>query len=94
MAAFPSGGYSPFFTTQSAVDAQNGFKDLKPETSKTVELGVRRSTKLYSASAAIYNTKFDNRLVAITNCTGIVICQNGVANVGSVTSRGLSCRSA
>lgn len=89
MAAFPSGGYSPFFTTQTAVDAQNGFKDLKPETSKTVELGLRRSTKLYSASAAVYNTRFDNRLVAITNCTGIVICQNGVANVGSVTSRGL-----
>lgn len=50
---------------------------------------MRRSTPLYSTSAAVYNTKFDNRLVAITNCTGIVICQNSVANVGSVTSRGL-----
>ncbi|RMT79029.1 TonB-dependent receptor [Pseudomonas viridiflava] len=88
IAAFPSSGYSPFFTTQVAVDAAGGFKNLKPETSKTVEVGVRRSNPLYSTSAAVYNTKFDNRLVAITNCTGIVICQNSVANVGSVTSRG------
>ncbi|WP_122575395.1 TonB-dependent receptor [Pseudomonas viridiflava] len=89
VAAFPSSGYSPFFTTQVAVDAAGGFKNLKPETSKTVEVGVRRSNPLYSTSAAVYNTKFDNRLVAIANCTGIVICQNSVANVGSVTSRGL-----
>ncbi|MFH7489608.1 TonB-dependent receptor, partial [Pseudomonas syringae group genomosp. 7] len=69
------------------VDAQNGFKDLLPETSITVELGLRRSSPLYSASAEIYNTRFVNRLVAITNCSGIVFCLKGVANVLSVTSR-------
>ncbi|MPR04591.1 TonB-dependent receptor [Pseudomonas sp. MAFF 212408] len=88
MSAFPSGAYSPFSTTQTTVDALNGFHGLKPETSKTVEVGVRRTTQHYIASATAYNTQFDNRLIAIANCTGIVICANGVANVGSVTSRG------
>ncbi|NWB97023.1 TonB-dependent receptor [Pseudomonas gingeri] len=89
LAAFPSGTSSPLFTSQATLDALNGFRDLKPETSKTLEFGVRRSTPLYSASAALYGTRFDNRLLAIANCTGIVICQNGVANVGRVNSRGL-----
>lgn len=89
MAAFPSGTSSPLFTSQTTLNALNGFKDLKPETSKTVELGMRHSTPLYALSAALYGTRFDNRLLAIANCTGIVICQNGVANVGSVSSRGL-----
>ncbi|WP_122846031.1 TonB-dependent receptor family protein [Pseudomonas viridiflava] len=89
MAAFPSGTSSPLYTSQTTLNALNGFKDLKPETSKTVELGMRRSTPLYAASAALYGTRFDNRLLAIANCTGIVICQNGVANVGAVSSRGV-----
>ncbi|MCD5972113.1 TonB-dependent receptor [Pseudomonas quasicaspiana] len=89
MAAFPSGAYSPFANTQTAVDALNGFHGLEPETSKTIEVGVRRTSKHYMASATAYYTKFDNRLIAIANCTGIAICANGVANVGSVTSRGV-----
>ncbi|TKJ56366.1 ligand-gated channel [Pseudomonas viridiflava] len=89
MAAFPSGTSSPLYTSQTTLNALNGFKGLKPETSKTVELGMRRSTPLYAASAALYGTRFDNRLLAIANCTGIVICQNGVANVGAVSSRGV-----
>ncbi|MGX0954843.1 iron complex outermembrane receptor protein [Pseudomonas viridiflava] len=88
MAAFPSGTSSPLFTSQTTLNALKGLKDLKPEKSKTVELGMRHSTPLYTASAALYGTRFDNRLLAIANCTGILICQNGVANVGGVSSRG------
>ncbi|KPC34226.1 TonB-dependent receptorTonB-dependent receptor [Pseudomonas syringae pv. cilantro] len=88
LAAFPSGTSSPLFTSQTTLNALNGFRDLKPETSKTVESGLRHTTQAYTASLAFYGTRFDNRLLAIANCTGIVICQNGVANVGAVSSRG------
>jgi iron complex outermembrane receptor protein len=86
IAAFQGGITGPLATTQVAYDLFG--KTLKPEQSRTFEGGFRHSDDFYQASLALYDVKFDNRLLAISQCAGIVGCPAAYANVGSVTSRG------
>lgn len=86
IAAYQAGIAGPLATTQVAYDLFG--KTLKPEQSRTFEGGFRHSDDFYQASLAIYDVKFDNRLLVISQCAGIVGCPAGYANVGSVTSRG------
>ncbi|MFC4763488.1 TonB-dependent receptor [Dyella koreensis] len=86
IAAFQAGVTGPLATTQVAFDTFG--KKLKPEQSRTIEGGVRSVTDFYEASLALYDVKFDNRLLVISQCSGIVGCPSGYANVGSATSRG------
>ncbi len=86
MAAFRSGVNGPHSSTQVAFDA---VKDqLDPETSRTFEVGVRSSRDLFDASLALYRVDFENRLLAIAQCAGIVGCASAFANVGDVRTQG------
>lgn len=87
IAAFQAGITGPLATTQVAFDTFG--KQLKPEESRTFEGGLRQVSDFYQASLAVYDVKFDNRLLVISQCSGIVGCASGYANVGSVTSRGV-----
>lgn len=87
LAAFRAGVTGPFSASQVAFDA---FADgLQPETSTTVEFGLRRSSERYLASLAVYAVDFENRLLQIARCTGIVGCPSSFANVGDVRTTGL-----
>ena len=86
IAAYQAGITGPLATTQVAFDLFG--KQLKPEQSRTFEGGFRRVTDAYQVSLALYDVKFDNRLLVISQCSGIVGCPAGYANVGSVSSRG------
>lgn len=87
IAAFQAGVSGPFATTQAAFDVVSG--KLRPEQSRTVEAGWRHAEELFEGSLALYDVKFDHRLLAIQQCSsGIQGCPSAYANVGSVTSRG------
>jgi iron complex outermembrane recepter protein len=86
IAAYALGVGSPFNVPQAAFDASA--QNLKPEQSRTLELGWRGYGQGYEASVAVYDVKFDNRLLAIAQCVGILGCPALFSNVGSVTSRG------
>lgn len=86
LSAFRAGVNGPFSTSQAAFDAFAG--TLQPETSDTFELGLRASGDAYKASLAVYSVDFQNRLLAIARCAGIVGCPSSFANVGDVRSTG------
>lgn len=86
IAAYQAGITGPLATTQVAFDLFG--KKLKPEQSRTIEGGFRHTDAFYQASLALYDVKFDNRLLAVAQCSGIVGCPAAYANVGSVSSRG------
>ncbi|MCJ2188471.1 TonB-dependent receptor [Novosphingobium beihaiensis] len=79
---------TPFITSpaQFATLQENG---LKPETSKTIEGGVRFHLPSFEGSVAGYHVKFDNRLFAVSPCTAIQSCAAVLNNVGSVTTNGV-----
>lgn len=86
MAAFRAGVNGPHSTSQVAFDAVK--RRLEPETSRTFEIGLRSSRDLFDASIAVYRVDFENRLLAIAQCAGIVGCASAFANVGDVETRG------
>lgn len=87
MRAFQPGADGPFSQTQAAFDLSAG--NLRPETSTTVDLGIRSSYGDLKGSLAIYHADFDNRQLSIATCAGIVGCPTTLANVGKVSTSGL-----
>ncbi|HEX5755165.1 MAG TPA: TonB-dependent receptor [Arenimonas sp.] len=87
IAAFTAGRDGPFSATQAAFDAT--VDALQPETSKMLEAGVRYSSERLIASAAAYAVEFNDRLLNIAQCVGIIGCANSFANVGTVDTRGV-----
>ncbi|WP_425493743.1 TonB-dependent receptor [Dyella silvatica] len=92
IAAFQGGGASgPLLVTQAAYDATKG--NLKPEQSRTIEGGYRYVQREFEASVALYDVKFDNRLLSLNPCPSIqqgttAACTTRFYNVGSVSSHG------
>ncbi|MFC4763484.1 TonB-dependent receptor [Dyella koreensis] len=92
IAAFQGGGASgPLLVTQSSFNATQG--NLKPEQSRTIEGGYRYVEREFEASAALYDVKFDNRLLSLNPCPSIQqgttpACTTRFYNVGSVSSKG------
>ncbi|MBK8285135.1 MAG: TonB-dependent receptor [Ahniella sp.] len=87
MSAFRPGVSGPFPTTQAAFDTFAA--DLEPETSDTYEVGVRLTGDAYKASLAAYRVDFQDRLLTIARCAGILGCPSSFANVGDVQSTGI-----
>ncbi len=90
MAAFDNsatGATSPFATTVAGYNAIKGRID--PEMSYTEELGWRYHDRDLQASLTGYYVEFENRLLSITQGTGIQGNAAALANVGGVTSRGI-----
>jgi len=76
----------PFSTTQAGFNAIRN--TLKPEASKTVELGWRFHNETLQAVVDVYHVDFENRLLATQAGAGIVGNPSVLANVGSVESQG------
>jgi iron complex outermembrane receptor protein len=77
----------PFSTTAAGFAAT---KDtLRPETSETFELGWRFRGETIEGVLSAYTVSFDDRLLSIQQGPGIVGNPAVLANVGSVTSRGV-----
>jgi iron complex outermembrane receptor protein len=86
MRAFQPGVDGPFSQTQQAFDL--GKSNLKPETSTSADLGLRFRRATLQGSVAIYHTDFDNRLLSVATCAGIVGCPSTFVNVGKVKTNG------
>jgi iron complex outermembrane recepter protein len=87
MNAYQAGADGPFSQTQEAFDLSVG--KLKPQTSTTVDLGLRARRGPLQASVALYAADFRNRQLNVANCSGIVGCPTTLTNVGQVESKGL-----
>lgn len=74
----------------SSVAGFTALKDsLKPETSDTVETGWRTQGKGYQATLTAYLVNFNDRLLAVTQGTGIQGIPNVLSNVGGVKTTGV-----
>lgn len=87
MRAYQPGVGGPFSQTPAAFSA--GSANLKPETSKSAEVGYRYKGDRMQASVAAYVTRFSDRLLQVTSTVGIVSVPGTFVNVGSVESKGL-----
>ncbi len=77
----------PFSATQAGFDLIKG--SLKPEISQTGEVGYRYHSGPIDGVITGYYVKFDNRLLSIPVGPSIAGAPNALANVGSVTSKGV-----
>ncbi|OJU13267.1 MAG: TonB-dependent receptor [Caulobacterales bacterium 68-7] len=73
--------------SQTAVDYIS--KTLNPESSKTVELGLRYHNERFQGVAAFYNVAFDDRQLAASTAAPILGLPAILSNVGSVATKGL-----
>lgn len=87
MRAFQPGVNGPFSQSQTAFNL--GTPNLNPETSTTVDLGVRFKRDALQGSVAIYHADFKDRLLSVATCAGIVGCPSTFVNVGKVATNGL-----
>lgn len=87
MRAYQPGVSGPFSQTQTAFNLSAG--TIKPETSKTIDTGYRFKTDSLVGSVAAYFTRFDDRLMAVATCAGIVGCPSTFVNVGKVEAKGI-----
>lgn len=86
MAAFRAGVNGPFSASQSGFDAIRN--TLRPETSTTFEGGLRYGNEAFQSSLTLYRVDFEDRLLTISQCAGIVGCPSVLANVGDVETSG------
>jgi len=90
-------GYSENFSAikDGVLERQaSSLTNIKPETAKNIDLGLRYSDSDLSLSATLYDIKFDNRITFIAPGTGgginYAIGTNGsYINVGGIKSKGL-----
>ena len=80
-------GTSPFSATQAGF---NAIKDtIEPETATSFEMGYRFRMNDLEGVVTAYHVTFDDRLLAIQQGSAIIGAFNALANVGSVTSKGI-----
>ena len=87
MRAFQPGVTGPFSQTQVAFNLSA--PTIKPETSTTLDLGYRFKYDNFVGSIATYYTKFNDRLIPVATCAGIVGCPSTFVNVGKVETTGV-----
>lgn len=86
--AFASSGTSgPFSTSAESFAATRDI--LEPEMSTNYEVGMRFRGETIELLAAAYHVDFEDRLLGIPQCVGIVGCFGVIANVGSVKTNGV-----
>ncbi|MFT4075956.1 MAG: TonB-dependent receptor [Asticcacaulis sp.] len=89
MDAYVSAATAGPFSSQSQSNIDYVKDNLKPESSKTLEGGLRLRFPQFSGVAALYNVKFDNRILAVAQGSGIQGNAPVLSNVGGVTSQGV-----
>ncbi|OFJ50115.1 TonB-dependent receptor [Janthinobacterium lividum] len=87
MRAFQPGVNGPFSQSQTAFNL--GTPNLKPETSTTLDLGIRFKRDALQGSLAVYHADFNDRLLSVATCAGIVGCPSTFVNVGKVATNGV-----
>lgn len=87
MRAFQPGVNGPFSQTQTAFNLSSA--TIKPETSTTLDLGYRFKRDNLVGSIAAYYANFDDRLLQVATCAGIVGCPSTFVNVGKVQTSGV-----
>lgn len=85
-AAFRPGVNGAWSLTQESFDLSA--LTAKPESSRSLQTGIRFGNEYIEASATIYATEFNDRQLIIVPCAGVVSCPNQFANVGSASTRG------
>lgn len=63
-------------------------RTIRPESSASLEAGWRFRFDRFQGALALYDVKFENRLLSVAIGSPILGLGNGIQNVGSVTSRG------
>lgn len=86
MAAFRAGVSGPFSASQATFNAIR--PTLRPETSTTLEGGLRWGGGGFQSALTLYRVDFADRLLNISQCVGIVGCPSALVNVGDVETRG------
>lgn len=89
MDAYVSAATSGPFSSQSQANIDYVRDHLKPETSKTTEGGIRVRTGKFQGVAALYSVKFNGRILAVAQGSGIQGNAPVLSNVGDVDSKGL-----
>lgn len=89
MGAFVSAATAGPFGSQSQAVVDYVAKTLKPESSKTFELGGRYRAERFQGVAAVYHVTFDNRLLAANTASPILGLPAVLSNVGSVETKGV-----
>jgi iron complex outermembrane receptor protein len=77
----------PFLTNRAGFQAIKN--TIKPETSWTLEGGLRLDTGMFKGSIAAYHVKFSDRLLSVQPCQIVVGCASVLSNVGSITTNGV-----
>jgi iron complex outermembrane receptor protein len=87
MRAYQPGVTGPFSQTQVAFNT--GKPNLKPETSITMDLGLRFRGDAVQGSLAVYRADFSDRQLSVATCAGISGCPTTLVNVGKVLTNGV-----
>ncbi|MFZ6658948.1 TonB-dependent receptor [Undibacterium sp. TJN19] len=87
MRAYQPGVNGPFSQNQTSFNTS--VTNIKPETSTTLDVGYRFKRNDIQGSVAIYHADFNDRLLNVANCPGIVGCPSTFVNVGKVATNGL-----
>jgi iron complex outermembrane recepter protein len=87
MRAYQPGLDGNFQASQAGFDAS--LATLKPETSTTFDLGYRFQRNGLQGSVSFYHAAFSDRLLSVSNCTGIAGCPSALVNVGKVGTKGM-----
>ncbi|MES2300163.1 MAG: TonB-dependent receptor [Pseudomonadota bacterium] len=87
MRAYQPGLDGSFQASQAGFDAS--VANLKPETSTAFDLGYRFQRDGLQGSVSFYTAAFSDRLLAVSNCTGIAGCPSALINVGKVNTKGM-----
>jgi iron complex outermembrane receptor protein len=89
MNAYVSAATSGPFSSQSQANVDYVRDHLKPETSKTLEGGLRVRSGGFQGVLAVYDVDFSNRILAVAQGSGIVGNAPVLSNVGDVKTKGL-----
>ena len=89
MAAYVSAATSGPFASQNQAAVDYIRDNLKPETSKTFEGGVRYKNSVFQGVAAVYHVDFENRLDSASTAPPILGLPAVLSNVGAVETKGV-----
>ncbi|MDC7684664.1 TonB-dependent receptor [Asticcacaulis sp. BYS171W] len=89
MAAYVSAATSGPFSSLSQTNVDYVKNRLKPETSKTVEGGMRLNLNSFRGVVAVYHVDFDNRILAVAQGSSIQGNAPVLSNVGGVKTTGV-----
>jgi iron complex outermembrane receptor protein len=88
LGAFVSAATGGPFSSGSQANVDFVKNNLEPETSKTLEGGLRFKGNRYSGVVAVYAVKFENRILATSQGAGIIGNAPVLSNVGDVNASG------